>query len=194
MKSLGLFFVAISLLLVRPAFAKRVQLKIGEASPKWDKVEGIEGRKHSLTDLKARLVVILFTCDDCPIAQSYASQLVKLHADFVKRDVVFVAINPNKNADLKSMRAYAEKHKFEFLYLHDKTQEVAKSYGALRTPEVFLLGKDRKLEYVGAIDDAPPLSGKPTKLYLRNAIESVLADKKPTRTRTRAVGCAIRWK
>lgn len=182
-------------LLCSTAFAKRTTLEIGKPAPGWSALQGVDDKAHSLDELKAaKAVVVVFTSDDCPVAKAYQSRLAEMNASFQDQGVVFVAINPNKNASIKQMSAHAKSSKIEFAYLHDAKQSVAKSFGATRTPEVFLLNENRQLAYTGAIDDDVRLQGKPKKRYLRDAIEAVLAGKQPAKTKTKSIGCAIRWK
>ena len=182
------------------AEAKRVKLDIGSVAPTWKSIPGVDGNEHSFDELikaKPKAIAIVFTCNDCPVAKSYVGRINKIQADYEKQGLIVVAINPNKgkSESLKAMKLHAKKQKIKHAYLRDERQQVAKSYGALLTPEVFLLTPDRKIAYKGAIDDDRKMKGKATKRsYLREAIESVLAGK-PVKTReTRATGCAIRWK
>ena len=191
----SILLVLIGFFLGIPLEAKRVNLEIGDNSPTWHDLKGIDDKAHSLAELhEADLIVVVFTCNDCPIAQSYVARLAKLNTDFENKDVTFVAINSNKDEDLGAMKEYARKKNITYPYLRDDRQKVAKTFGALRTPEVFLLDKNRKIAYMGAIDDAAPLTEKPKRHYLRDAIEAVLTGKEPPTTTTRAIGCAIRWK
>lgn len=182
-------------MLAPDVFAKRVSLKVGDAAPAWQDLPGVDGKRHSLEDYKeAKAIVVIFTCESCPVAKSYEDRLEKLATDFSQRGIAFVAINPNKDADIENMKTWAKARKLPYDYLRDASQRVAKRFGALRTPEVFLLDRHRKIAYLGAIDDDVSVSGKPKKHYLRTAISAVLLDQEPPQTSTRAFGCAIRWK
>ena len=133
-------------------------LSVGDAAPEWKDLEGTDGKKHALADLKAsEFVVVVFTCNSCPIAVGYEVRLLefaKTHAG-EKSGVTIVAINVNtiKEDTLPEMKKRAEKKKFPFEYLYDPTQEIAKKFGATTTPEFFLLNKTRKVVYMGALDD-----------------------------------------
>jgi peroxiredoxin len=109
--------------------------------------------------------------------------------------VALVAINVNTGKDdaLSAMKERARKKNFNFAYLYDPSQEIARRYGAMFTPEFFILDKDRKVVYSGAMDNrAPP--GEPTAIYLAPAVESALAGKKPTMPETSAAaGCKIKF-
>ena len=191
---LQLFLLA-SLSFATPAEAKRVKLEVGATAPKVDKLQDLDGKPYASSGLeKAKAIAIIFTSHECPVAQSYIDRLAKLQADFQKKGFGLITINANKGVDLKAMRAHAKKHKIQYAYLRDETQGTAKSFGALLTPEAFLLNGKRKIVYKGAIDNDVKLNGKPTQNYLRDAIESVLAGKTPKKTSSRAMGCRILWK
>lgn len=191
----GLFLLTTALF--ANAEAKRVKLEVGDAMPTWKSLPGVDGKNHSIDDLKtAKAIAVIVTCNECPVANSYSERLNRIHADFAKRGLALVGINPNKGKteDLKAMRRLAKKSDFQFLYLRDKRQTVAKAFGARLTPEVFLFDAKRELAYHGAIDDDRSLKGNAKNHYLRDAIEAVLSGKKPAKTTSRPVGCSIRWK
>ncbi len=187
--------LAISGTLSLDADAKRVKLKVGDAAPAWKEVTATDDKSYSLKSFeKAPAIVVLFMSTECPVAKSYEARLKQMVGKFEKPGVVFVAFNSNRGEDLPAMKKYAKANKSAYHYLRDESQKIAKSFGALRTPEVFLLGKDRKIAYMGGIDDDYRMSGKAKNKYLETAITEVLAGKKLTKTTTRAVGCTIRWK
>lgn len=185
----------IGILLASSVFAKRVSLEIGMPSPKWEKLKGTDDKEHSLdTFNESKAIVVVFTSNYCHVSKLYQARFARLADDFREKKVAFVAINANKDEDLKAMQSYAKEKKIKYHYLRDETQKVAKSFGASLTPEVFLLDADRNVAYMGAVDDDRALSGKPKKHYLRDAIEAVLAAKEPPVSKSRAIGCTIRWK
>jgi peroxiredoxin len=173
------------------------QLSIGDAGPDWKALEGTDGQKHSLSDLDDKqLIVICFTCNTCPYAVDYEDRLITLAKKFAAdgNKCALVAINANKVKEdlLPAMRARAQSKGFNFPYLHDETQQVARSYGATFTPEFVVLNKDRKVVYLGAMDDSP--DGKNiTKRYIEDAVAAALAGKTPETAETPAVGCAVRY-
>ncbi len=171
----------------------------GDKAPAWEKLEGIDGKKHSLADLKAKdVIVVVFTCTSCPVARDYEDRIIAFaekHAGKADSRVAVVAINVNTGRDdaLAAMKARAAKKKFNFPYLYDSTQETARKYGAMFTPEFFVLDKDRKVIYTGAMDDVTP-PGEPKTAYLEAAVAAVLAGKKPdTAETTAAAGCRIKF-
>ena len=173
-------------------------LSIGDAAPDFNNLEGVDGKTHSLADLKDKEVVVLcFTCNTCPYAVDYEDRLIALAKKFESEGgkAALVAINPNLVKDdlLPTMQERAKKKGFNFPYLHDASkQQVAKSYGATYTPEFVVLNKERKVAYLGAMDDSPD-GKKVTKKYVEDAVAAALAGKSPAVTETPAVGCAVRW-
>jgi peroxiredoxin len=189
----SLFVVAIILSCTCAAFAAKA--KIGEKAPDWSGIVGVDDAKHSLADYKkSKAIVLVFTCNHCPVAKAYEDRLVALQKDYKKKGVQVVAVNVNNMpADrLDKMKERAESKKFNFPYLYDSTQKIGLDYGATKTPEVYLLDQQRKLVYHGAIDD----SQRPEKVkirHLRDSIDAVLAGKKPPKAEVSAFGCGIKY-
>jgi peroxiredoxin len=170
-------------------------ISIGEKAPDFSGLSGIDGKKHGLSQYKkAKAVVVVFTCNPCPVAQAYEDRLVELQKDFRKKGVQFVAIcaNDDKADLLEKLKERAEDMNFNFPYLHDVDQKTGRAYGAAVTPHIFLLDRDRKIAYMGAVDDNQS-PDKVTKHYLHDAIDAVLAGKTPDTTETRQFGCGIHY-
>ena len=172
-------------------------LSPGDAAPDWKDVPGIDGKKHSLADFKDKdVLVVVFTCNSCPYAVDYEDRINALAKRFVdlKQNAAVVAINSNKiESDLMpAMKKRAEEKSFQFAYLFDETQQVAKQFGAIHTPEFFVLNKDRKIVYMGAMDDNTK-SESVTKKYLESAVDSLTAGKPLATAETAPVGCLIRF-
>lgn len=172
-------------------------LSVGDPAPAWKDLEGTDGKSHSLADLKDKdVVVVVFTCNSCPVAVGYEDRIIalaKAHAGDVSK-VAVVAINVNTVPDdrLPKMKERAAKKKFPFPYLYDPTQQIAKAYGANYTPEFFVLNKERKVAYMGALDDASnPQQAKVNHLEL--AVAAALAGKPVEKGETLARGCRIRF-
>jgi peroxiredoxin len=174
------------------------KLKIGDAAPTWSGLAGVDDKQHALPDYeKAKLLVVVFTCNHCPVAVAYEDRLVGLQKDYASKGVQVVAINPNSpkkqpQDSFEKMKDRANNKRFNFPYVVDATQSVAKDYGATCTPHVFVLDKDRKIAYVGAIDDSMRAE-KVKEPYLRSALDALLEGKKPPREVTQQVGCSIKW-
>jgi len=188
-------------------------LSIGDKAPEWkDLPDVVSGKKHSLADLEdVPVVVVVFTCNSCPVATDYEDRIlkfaekygvgtrgndpraIKLAAGHSK--VAFVAINVNKVKDdlPPEMKKRAEKKNYAFPYLFDETQEIARKFGANFTPEFFVLDRERRVVYMGAMDDNSN-PAKVTASYLELAVEAALAGERPTITETSAAaGCRIRY-
>jgi thiol-disulfide isomerase/thioredoxin len=172
-------------------------LKIGDAAPDWSGLEGIDGKQHALKDLADKEVIAIgFICNTCEYAKDAEERLIALAERFELEGskCAVVAINPNLIKDdlLPAMQERAKLREFNFLYLHDgPKQETAKSYGITFTPEFVVLNKERKVVYLGALDDSPE-GKKVTKKYVEDAVAAALAGKLPMATETPAVGCAVR--
>jgi peroxiredoxin len=196
MKRIALALATLTLL-ASPAFAGKFNkvLSIGDAGPDFKAVIGTDDKPHSLSDYNAaKAVVVVFTCNHCPVAQAYEDRLMALQKDYKEKGVQLVAINVNNNdADkLEAMKERAGIKGFNFPYLYDSTQKSAASYGATVTPHVFVLDGQRKVAYMGLIDDSMN-AGEVKQHYVRDALDAVLAGKAPEVTETRQLGCGIQY-
>ena len=172
-------------------------LSIGDEAPAWRDLPGVDGKKHSLSDMKSRdAVVVVFTCNSCPYAVDYEDRIIEFAKKHAGPDgtVGLVAINVNKVPEdrLPKMKERAEQKGFAFPYLYDETQQIAREYGAIFTPEFYVLDRERKVVYMGAMDDSSN-PGKVTKRYLEAAVQAALQGELPETTETGAVGCRIRY-
>lgn len=170
------------------------KLKIGDAAPQWKDLPGTDGKKHSFEELKGKkLALVVFTCNSCPCAEGYEDRILRF-AEKYKESVAVVAVNVNTITEdkLDKMKAKAEAKKFAFAYLYDESQAIAKDYGATYTPEFFLLDQDRKIAYMGAMDDKN--EEKDAKVnFLNNAVEALLKGGKVETAETLGRGCLIRY-
>ena len=169
------------------------ELSIGDAAPQFAGLAGTDDKPHGLADFKdAKAVVVIFTCNHCPVAQSYEDRLMAMQKAYQSKGVQVVAISVS-NSDIDKLDAMKERAAvkgFNFPYLHDASQESGKRYGASTTPHAFLLDGKRKVAYMGAIDDSMDAEGVKQK-YLLDALDAVLAGKEPEVTETRQIGCGI---
>ena len=175
--------------------ARAGNLKIGDAAPTFSGIIGTDDKEHALKDFaSAKLVVLVFTCNHCPVAQAYQDRLMGLQKDYKAKGVQVVAVNVNNmDADkLDKMKERAKEKKFEFPYLYDASQKIGKDYGAKVTPHVFVLDKNRKLAYMGAIDDNMD-EKKVKKHLLGDALDALLAGKDPPEKVTKQFGCGIKY-
>lgn len=170
---------------------------IGDQPDAWVDLPGTDGKTHSLNELaNFDVVVVVFTCNSCPYAVDYEERINALAAKFqgVTSRATVVAINVNKiEADLlPAMKKRSEERKLKYPYLYDETQKIAKAYGAVRTPEFFVLNKERRIVYMGAMDDNTKADQVKTK-YIEDVVSATLDGKTPSITETPPVGCAIRY-
>ena len=172
------------------------KLNIGDAAPTWDKLDATDGKAYTFADFKdADALVVVFTCNSCVVAEGYEERLTAFAAECGKpgSKVGFVAINVNtgKADALPAMKERAAKKKFGFTYLYDPSQKTALAYGAMFTPECFVLNKERKVVYMGAFDDKP--GGGPKVKYVELALAAALAGKPADAAETSAAaGCKIK--
>src|SRR5262245_11785717 len=190
-----MFALAIAMTALAGTYNK--QLNIGDAAPDWKGLGGTDGQTHSLADLADKQVVVLcFTCNTCPYAVDCEDRLIALAKRFAAEGnkCAVVAINANKVKEdlLPAMQERAKEKGFNFLYLHDESQQAARSYGATRTPEFVVLNKHRKVASLGALDDSRD-EHNITKRYLHDAISAALAGKLPETTETPPIGCTVRY-
>jgi peroxiredoxin len=170
-------------------------VKIGDPGPPWSDLVGVDDKKHGLDEYpKAEAVVLVFTCNTCPVAVAYQDRLIALQKEYSEKGVQVVALNVNKipGDGFEDMKARARDKEFPYPYLYDPSQKTARHYGARTTPHVFLLDKQRKVAYVGAIDDN--MNDKKVKTrYLRDALDAVLKGEKPPKEQTEAFGCSVKY-
>jgi len=174
-------------------------LKIGDKAIPFD-LPGVDGKDYSIADYAEKsAVVVIFSCNHCPYVRAWEDRMVQIQADYQGEAVQLVAINANDASkypddSFPKMKERAREKHFNFPYLHDESQDVARAYGAERTPEVFVFDKSGILCYHGVIDDN---YDDPTAVkirYLQEALDAVLTGKVPPVTETRPVGCTIKWR
>lgn len=167
------------------------------------KLKNVDGRMVALADYKeAKGYIIIFDCNTCPYSKAYNERIQALDKKYSGKGFPLIAINSNspessKGDSYDEMVKYAKAKGYQFPYLFDETQEVAKSYGATNTPHVFVLKKEGqalKVAYIGAIDDNAREASNVSKRYVEDAVEALLAGKSVPVTKTKAIGCGIKWK
>jgi peroxiredoxin len=174
-------------------------LKIGDKAIPLN-LPGVDAKTQSLADYAEKnAVVVIFSCNHCPYVRAWEDRIIQIQADYEGRGVQLLAINANDASQypddsFPKMKERARDKHFNFPYLRDESQEVARAYGAERTPEVFLFDKSGTLRYHGVIDDNYDDPAAVKMKYLRDALDAVLSGKAPTTVDTRPVGCSIKWK
>lgn len=171
-------------------------LELGVKAPTFSNLLGVDGRRYLLSSFDdAQILVVIFIANRCPTARVYGDRMRSIQTDYAERKVELVAMNSN-NSYLYSEESYpkmveiAEERGYNFPYLKDEDQSVAKNFGALVTLHVFALDRERKLRYRGRIDDSRDPS-KVTSHDLRNALDDMLANKEVEVPDTRPFACTI---
>jgi peroxiredoxin len=174
-------------------------LKTGDKAISFE-LPGVDDRRHALEDYADKeAVAVVFTCNHCPYARAWEDRLIDIQADYAARGVQLLAISANDAkrypADsFPRMKERSDQKGFNFPYLYDESQEVARAYGAQRTPEIFLFDKDATLRYHGTVDDNYEDPKAVRSHYFIDALEAVLEDREPATAETAPVGCTIKWK
>lgn len=192
----------VSLIALAATTALSQGYKIGDKAIDF-KLKNVDGKMVSMADYKdAKGFVVIFSCNHCPYVVAYEDRMIELHNKYASKGYPVIAINPNDPVaqpqdSYEKMIERANEKKFPFAYLFDDGQKVYPVYGATRTPHVYLLnkkGKDYIVEYIGAIDNNYKDASAVTETYLADAIDALLAGKKPSVTETKAIGCTIKVK
>ena len=176
-------------------------LAIGARAPMANvKMTGVDGRSVSIADLRgAKGTLVIFTCNACPWVKAWETRIVDVGNTYAKRGVGVIAINAN-DPGVQAEDAYAvmqeraKQRGMAFPYVVDATSDLARAFGATRTPEAFLFDRKGKLVYHGAIDDNAREPEKVTARWLRDALESAVAGKPVALRETKALGCAIKFR
>jgi peroxiredoxin len=174
-------------------------LQLGQQAPDFN-LPGVDGKDYSLASFReARLLVVVFSCNHCPYVLGSEDRMIKFHNDYSPKGVAMVAINANETQDhpldsFEHMKQRAKEKGFKFPYVRDETQEIAMKYGALRTPHYYVFDKDRKLRYTGRMDDNPRTPGAEKTHELRDAVDALLAGRKPPVEVTNPIGCNVKWR
>ena len=167
------------------------------------KLKNVDNKQVSLSDYKnGKGVIVIFDCNTCPYSKAYNNRIIGLNKKYSAKGFPVIAINANDpdmspGDSFQEMVNEAKKKNYEFPYLVDETQQVAKSFGATNTPHVFVLKNESnqfKVAYIGAIDNNSRDANSADKKYVEEAVDALLASKEVSTTKTKAVGCGIKWK
>ncbi len=176
-------------------------LPLGTTAPRFDLPDTATGDMVSVDDFAdAKGLLVMFICNHCPYVQHIRHGLVELGNDYANGDLGIVAVSSNDPAAYptdapEEMAREAQEFGYRFPYLYDESQEVAKAYTAMCTPDFFLFGRERTLVYRGRFDEARPNTiGKVTGADLRLAIDAVLNDEPVSEEQFPSMGCSIKWK
>jgi len=198
-KTLSFLALAATLIAASFTFPPTEGYKVGDKAADF-KLKGVNGKMVSLAGIQdAKGYIVVFTCNTCPYAIAYQDRVVALHKKYAAQGYPVVAINSN-DKDVKpgdsfdKMKERAKEKDFPFAYIYDETQEVAKTFGATKTPHVYVLDKGLVVRYIGAIDDNSEEPGEVKEKYVENAVDALLAGKEVALKETKAIGCGIKWK
>jgi len=172
--------------------------KVGDKAADF-KLKNTNGKLVSLADNKAaKGYIVVFTCNTCPYAKAYESRIIDLNTKYAPLGYPVMAINPNDASKVPGdSYAAMQTKKYAFPYLQDESQQVAKTFGATRTPHLYILtrqGSDFVVSYIGAIDDNSEDASLVKTKYVENAMTEIIAGKAPSTNSTKAIGCTIKWK
>lgn len=204
MKKIVALFAVVALVFGATAFkqTETTGYKVGDMATDFN-LRNVDGKMVKLADYKkAKGFIVVFTCNHCPFSQAYEQRIINLHNKYAAKGYPVIAINPNDakrepEDSYAKMQELAKTKKYPFVYLHDETQQIAKTYGATRTPHVFILQKNKggnKVAYIGAIDDNYEDEKAATEKYVEGAVNALLNGKAVSKTSTKAIGCTIKWK
>ena len=174
------------------------QLKLGDRAPDFN-LPGVDGKNHRLASFDdKKILVVFFTCNHCPYVQGWDSRVIALQRDFAAKAVQFVGINSNETKNypedsFDKMVIRAKEMRFNFVYLRDENQSVAKAYDAACTPEFYVFDAERKLRYHGRVDDNYQEAKAVKSHDLRDALDDLIADRSVRKPETPAMGCSIKW-
>jgi peroxiredoxin len=175
--------------------------QLGATAPEFS-LPGVDGKTYRLKDYtKNPAVLVIFMCNHCPYVQAVRDRINDLAKDYMPKGVAVLAINSNDakrypDDGFEAMREASDEHGFVFPYLFDETQEVAKAYDAVCTPEFYAYrgGGSLTLAYHGRLDDNWKDPTAVTKKDLAEALDAILAGKQPSKDQIASMGCSIKWK
>ena len=183
------------------SLTKSTMLQLGTKAPDFNLSDVTSGKNVSLKQVsEKKALLIMFICRHCPYVRHVEDEIARIGKDYKKRDINIVAISSNDVDQYpddapESLKEQALDLGFDFPYLFDETQEVAKKYTAACTPDFFLFDRERELVYRGQLDDSRPGNFKKvTGKDLREAIDAVLSDKEVSGNQRPSAGCNIKWK
>ncbi len=173
-------------------------LQLGDTAPDFS-LPATDGQTYSLHDFDASpVLVVAFTCNHCPYVINSEARVLDFTRDYHDKGVAYVAINSNSvgtyaDDSFDHMIERARERGFEFPYLRDESQDIARAYGALRTPHFYVFDAQRKLRYTGRMDDNPRSPGQQTTRELRDAVDDLLAGREVAVPLTNPIGCNVKW-
>lgn len=173
-----------------------IKLNKGDILPNFSLI-GVDGNIFSSDKLNGKPSLIMFICNHCPYVKAKIDSIVQLSEKF-KDTANIIGINSNdpdyEGEGMENMKTFTSEKNIQFPYLLDDTQEIAKSYGATCTPDLFLFDSNGKLAFHGKLDDALTLDQKPTESIMENNINKLLNGEQIEKDFDPSMGCSIKWK
>lgn len=202
MKTRRTFLLALGVLLFFAGTPVKTGYEIGDVVTDFS-LKNVDGKMVSLSGIRnTKGFIVIFDCNTCPYSKAYNNRIQALNKKYAPLGFPVIAINSNDEESssgdsYEEMVKIAKKKAYEFPYLIDESQSVAKAYGATNTPHVYVLSRqdeNLKVAYIGAIDDSARDAAAVSKKYVEDAVDALLSGKSVTTTKTKAVGCGIKWK
>jgi peroxiredoxin len=182
--------------MVKTASSPQV-LNTGSMAPDFT-LKGTDGEMHSLGDSKSKATLVVFICNHCPYVKARIRDIVALQSRFKLSELQVISINSNdpnyKDEGFDNMIEFASEHKLNFPYLIDESQDVARAYGAVCTPDPFLFDADLRLVFHGRINDALDPEAYPKVPVMENNVRKLLRGQKIDKDFEPSIGCSIKWK
>jgi peroxiredoxin len=198
MRKIVLSLVAVAAIAV-PALAGKYNkvISVGDKAPTFSGLPAYENGELtsvSLPDIKEDVVVVVFLANHCPVVQAYEDRIIEFTNDYKNKGVkvVGIAVSQQSIDKLPGIKDYMKEHKSNYVYAYDETQATGRAYGATNTPQFFVLDKERKIRYTGALDDNQR-EDRATKQYLRDAVNALLKGESPVVDETQPKGCGIQY-
>lgn len=186
----------------RPALAQSKGYTLGDVVADF-RAKNVDGRMIGLADYRSQKgVVVVFTSNHCPFSKAYEDRLIALDRKFAPLGFPVLALMPNdplayEKDSFEQMQVRAREKNFSFAYAIDDTQAIARSFGATRTPQVFVLTSRNgafTVEYIGSIDDSPQDASNVQRRYVEEAVTNLLAGRPVPSPLTKPIGCSVTWK
>jgi len=195
-----LLSLAVVCLVAVSAFAGKFNkvISVGDKAPTFSGLPAVQNGEDtslSLSDLKEDVVVVVFLANHCPVVKAYEDRLIEFTTAYKDKGVkvVGISVSLQDQDKIPGIKEYTKEHKSNYIYAYDETQAVGKAYGAVATPQFFVLDKERKIRYTGALDDSQREDAV-KETYLKDAVNAVLSGKTPATEETKAKGCGISYK
>lgn len=182
--------------MVKTASSPQV-FKTGYTAPDFA-LKGVDGKVHSLRDYKSNTTLVIFICNHCPYVKARIGDIVSLQSKFKPSELQVVGINSNdpnyQDEGFENMIKFSKSYALNFPYLIDDSQQVARAYGAVCTPDPFLLDAGKRLVFHGKINDALEPEARPSVHVMENNVRKLLKGEKLEKDFDPSIGCSIKWK